>query len=826
MRVPLSWLREYVDVELPTEALAERLTLAGLEVAAIHRIGVPGSPVPWDPERVVVGELRSVGPHPNADRLVLATVEYGGGRTRQVVTGAPNLRVGDAGQKVAFALEGARLRDAYAATPQVVTLAGRKVRGVFSDAMILSEKELGLSDDHEGVLILDPAAPVGVSLAAYLGDEVLDIEITPNMARCLSLLGVAREVAALTGAAVRLPAAGLHAQGGTISARVRVSVADPERSARYAATLVEAVRVGPSPEWMRRRLRLAGIRPISNVVDITNYVMLEWGQPLHAFDYDALVRRAGGGTPHITVRAAEPGEVLVTLDGERRVLDPERLVIADAAGAVAVAGVMGGAETEVTPGTSRVLLEAANFNFISIRKTTQALKLPSEASARFGRGVSPALAVPAALRATALLQELGGGTAVPGVADCYPRQYVPPTVDLSLAEVRRILGISPSREEVARLLTALDFRCETSGDERLRVRTPEYRLDIGEGVVGVADLLEEVARLTGYDRMPGTEMADTLPPQRNNPSVELEERVRDCLVTAGLQEVITYRLTTPRREAALRPGGGEEGDYVRLANPISADRTVLRRTLLHGVLEVLALNARVRDRLWCFEVGPVFLPAVGLPDEPRRLAVGLRGPVAPASWLAPAPDLADFYALKGVLEALLGALHVEAAAFEPGSHPTFAPGRTAQLLLEGKTLGVLGEVRPEVAAAFDLPAGPPVCLAELDLEALLRQATPGFRVAPVPRFPPALQDLAVVLDEATPAAELVAVIRSAGGPLLAEVRVFDVYRGRQVAAGKKSLALSLAFQAADRTLTDAEVQAAKRRIVDALASRLAATLRA
>ncbi|MFB3819670.1 MAG: phenylalanine--tRNA ligase subunit beta, partial [Candidatus Methylomirabilales bacterium] len=682
MRVPLSWLREYVDVPLATDELAERLTLAGLEVAAIHRIGVPGSALPWDPERILVGRVRAVERHPNADRLVLATVEYGAGRTKQVVTGAPNLRVGEAGQSVAFALEGARLMDAYAATPRVATLTGRKVRGVYSDAMILSEKELGLSDDHEGVLILDAGAPAGTPLVACLGDEVLDIEITPNMARCLSVIGVAREVAALTGGSVRLPEPRLVAEGEPVQARVRVEIADPALSARYAATLIEGVTVRPSPEWMRRRLRLSGVRPISNVVDVTNYVMLEWGQPLHAFDYDALVRRARGGTPSILVRPAKPGEVLVTLDGERRALDPDRLVIADSAGPVAVAGVMGGAETEVTPATTRVLLEAANFNLISIRKTTQALKLPSEASGRFGRGVSPALALPAALRATSLMQALGGGRVAPGVVDCYPRPHVPPTIQLRMADVRRILGVTLPRDVVRGLLSALDFRCEPVGADALRVTAPDYRLDIGEGLAGVADLLEEIARLTGYDRMPGTEMADTLPPQRNNPTVELEDRVKDLLVTAGLQEILTYRLTTPEREAALTPGGGETAAYVRLANPISAERTVMRRTLLPGILAAMALNARTRDRLWLFEVGPVFLPApAGLPAEPRRLALGLRGPLAPPSWLTPEPPASDFYALKGVVEALLRGLHLPPARFEPTAHPTFAPGRAAALWL-------------------------------------------------------------------------------------------------------------------------------------------------
>ncbi len=827
MRVPISWLREFVDLPVSVEELAERLTFAGLEVASLEKIGLPGSPLPWDPERIRVGQVREVRPHPNADRLVLATVEYGPGEVKTVVTGAPNLRVGESGQKVAFALEGARLWDATAETPQIATLEGRKVRGVYSDGMVLSERELGLSDDHEGILLLDEAAPVGAPLADYLGDVVLELEILPNMARCLSVLGVAREVAALTGGRARVPEPTMLATGEPVEGRVRIAIADPTLSARYTATLISGVTIGPSPEWMRRRLRLSGVRPISNVVDVTNYVMLEWGQPLHAFDYDALVRRAKG-IPKITVRPARAGEVLTTLDGVARALTPERLIIADSAGPIAVAGVMGGAETEVTEAATTILLESANFHFVSIRKTTQALKLPSEASARFGRGVPPALAAAAARRATELMRTLAGGTIARGVADCYPVPQVPASVTLSTGDVRRLLGMDVDRAEIVRILTALEFLCEVEGGDRLKVTAPLGRLDIGSGIIGVHDLLEEVARIVGYDRIPVTEMADRLPPQRNNLAVDLEERVRDILVVAGLQEILTYRLTTPEREALLTPGAAPAvRPYVRLANPISADRVVMRQTLLGELLEVMAQNARIRDRLWFFEIGPVFLPQATetLPAEPRRLGIGLAGPATPTSWREKAPPATDFYGLKGVVEALLRGLHLTAVMYEPVEHPTFAPGRTARLLVGGEVMGVLGEIHPQVRKAFDLPAGP-ICLAELDLEALLGRVALGYPVTPVPRFPPVLEDIAVVVDDTVSAADLTAAIRNAGGTLLVEVRLFDVYRGPQVPAGKKSLAFSLAFQAPDRTLTDAEVEVEKGRILQAVTERLGASQRA
>jgi phenylalanyl-tRNA synthetase beta chain len=424
---------------------------------------------------------------------------------------------------------------------------------------------------------------------------------------------------------------------------------------------------------------------------------------------------------------------------------------------------------------------------------------------------------------------LAGGTIARGVADCYPAPQIPSVVLLTTGEVKRILGMDLPRDEIERILTALEFRCETEGEMALRVTAPDHRLDIGTGVTGAADLIEEVARVYGYDRIPVTEMADELPPQRDRVSVDLEERVRELLTVAGLQEVITYRLTTPEREASLVPGDASVvgRPYVRLANPISADRIVMRQTLLPGLLEIVAQNARLRDRLCFFEVGPVYLPAGGaeLPTEPRRLAIGMAGRIAPPSWRDADPCRADFFDLKGAVEALFSGLHLQPVAFEPVTHPSFTPGRTARALVGGQEVGILGEIHPHVRAAFDLPPGA-VCLAEFDLDRLLMCVPLTYRVAAVPRFPPALQDLALVVDEGVSAADLMGVVRSAGGPWLADVRLFDVFRGPQLPSGQKSLAFSLVFQAADRTLTDTEVEAEKSRIVQAVAQRLGARIRA
>jgi phenylalanyl-tRNA synthetase beta chain len=853
MKVPTSWLKQYVDITVPLDDLAERLTLAGLEVGAIERIGDW-----WDRDKIVVAEVLEVRPHPNADRLVLADVAYGGPAVEQCVTGAPNLfpykGVGRVSLKVAFAMEGAELYDGHQAGFVKTRLKPTKIRGVPSRAMVCSEKELGLSDSHEGIMLLPDDAPVGAPLADYLGDAILDLDLTPNLARCLNMVGVAREVAALTGASLRYPDTGWQTGGPPAASLARVEIEDPDLCARYIATIIRDAQTGPSPQWMQDRVRKAGMRPISNIVDVTNYVMLEWGQPLHAFDYDKLVARAGGGVPTIIVRRSRPGETMTTLDGIDRQFGEDTLLICDTAGPIAVAGVMGGLETEIDDSTRNILLESANFYFLSIRRTTQALKLPSEASLRFGRGIHPALAEPAARRASELMRVLAGGTVARGMVDAYPRPAQPAVIDLTLDEVERNLGMAFNAEEITRILESLEFTVEpvlpspASVQPLLRVTVPAHRLDCQYP----ADLIEEVARIYGYDRIPVTEMADRLPPQRANRDLELEEEVRDVLAGCGLQEVVTYSLTNLGREAALDPGKTaadlDAASYIILANPITQERSAMRHSLLPGVLETTAANLRFRNRVTIFEVGKVFLPRpVGrggppcppdvdgdhkgsplpeaeLPDEPRRLSILMTGPRDDRHWLAtPGPDL-DFFDLKGMVETLLERLHVAGARYEPAEHPTFQPGRTARLRVGEAEIGLLGEIHPAVREAFDLPDRR-IAAAELDLEALLAQVPPSWLVEPIWAFPAVLQDLAVVVDEEVPAARVRDLIVAAGGFLLKEVKLFDVYRGDPVPAGKKSLAYALAFQAPDKTLQDAIVAKQVGRIVGRLRQELGAALR-
>ncbi len=831
MRVPISWLKEYVDINLPLPDLAERLTLAGLEVAAVETIGLPGAELPWDREKIVVGEVVAVEPHPNADRLVLAVVDYGGPEHETVVTGAPNLfpYVGKTGLhlKVAFAMEGARLYDGHAEEKRVIRLKKTRIRGISSRAMVCSEKELGLGEDHTGIIILPAdAPPPGTPLSDYLGDVVLDLDLTPNLARCFSMVGVAREVAALTGATLHLPDADMLAEGDSVDDQVRIVIRDPDLCNRYSATIIRQVKIGPSPFWMQRRLTMAGMRPINNIVDITNYVMLELGQPLHAFDYDLLLeraRRTGHDTPIIIVRRARPGERMTTLDGVEREFTSDMLLITDTAGPIAVAGVMGGAETEIHEGTRNILLESAHFDFICNRRTAQALKIPSEATARFGRGVPPSGTVVAAQRASELMRVLGEGVIARGVADEYPVKQPRVVVDFPLREVERVLGVSLSREKVIRILESLEFVVDEE-DDLLRVTVPPHRLDVSIS----ADLLEEIARVHGYDRLPETLITDELPPQRNNRELELEERTRDILVGTGLQEVITYSMRDLETYALLTPGGPppNPADYIRLANPLTPEREYMRRTLMADLLETVRDNLRFTERVAIFEIGRVFWPRDGelLPDEPRHLCIAMTGPRAPRSWLDPSSPPFDFFDLKGVVEALLGGLNLRDAVFVPGEHPTLHPGRTARLLMGEVEVGILGEVRPQVCEAFDLGRRR-VCLAEFNLERLLAAAGEPVRVAPVSPYPAVYEDLAVVVDEDVPAARVTEAIYRAGGKMLRRALLFDVYRGEQIGAGKKSLAYALTYQADDRTLDAKTVARLRARIVKRLAHEVGATLR-
>ena len=838
MKVPLSWLKDYVDITVPIEELAERLTLAGLEVETIEYIGLPGAELPWDPEKIVVGQVREVRPHPNADRLVTAKVEYGGPEPEVVVTGAPSLLEcrgqSDLHLKVAFAMEGVSLYDGHAEGQRVITLKKTKIRGVPSRAMVCSKKELGLSDEQVDIIYLPDDAPVGTPLADYLGDVLLEFDVKGPFGHLRSVFGIAREVAALLDVPLRRDALQVlerHPAELTPTADfIALEIADPDLCPRYSAALIQGVHVGPSPFWMQMRLRHAGMRPINNIVDITNYVMLELGQPLHAFDYHVLRARPGEERPAIIVRRARPGEQMKTLDGELRTFDEEMLLITDGGGPVAIAGVMGGLESEVTEATTDVLLESANFYFLNVRRTSRVLGLASDASQQFGHRMAPELTVKAAARAAHLMAELGGGTVVPVIGDLYPGRQPQRVIEFDPAYANRILGIEVPTDEIVRILSSLEFqvsRSQVSGS--LSVTVPSHRLDVTRPV----DLVEEVGRIWGYDRFPTTLMRDVLPPQRATPRLEGAERVRDLLVGCGLDEVITYSLVSIEDEGKLRPQGPppDPARYLRVRNPLSAERAYLRQTLLPSLLHTTRENLRFHDRVTIFEIGAAYLPVEGpsglarpLPDEPRRLGIVMTGPREARSWLAQ-QDRAPmgFYDLKGVVELLLTRLGLE-GTFEPGEHSAFHPGRRAQVRVAGRDVGVMGELHPLVREAFGLPAQP-VCALEFDLDGLLEAWGTPRRVAPISAHPPVYEDLAVVVDEGVPAVRVRDLIAQTGAPLVRSVVLFDVYRGEQVGTGQKSLAYRLTYQADDRTLTDRAVSKVRARIVRWLERETGATLR-
>jgi phenylalanyl-tRNA synthetase beta chain len=882
-------LNDFVDIhDLDPIELAERLTLAGLEVEHIRWVGlnpsaryhvppermVEADGLPWERDKIFVGEIIRTVPHPDADRLLLATVEYGGDKPMTIITGAPNLRPGDMMIKVAFATIGARLVDPYADSYKTMTLKAGKIRGIQSEGMACSEKELGISEEHGGIIILPVNAPVGMPLADYMGDAVLEMDLTPNLARDLNILGVAREVAALYDRPLKRSQVELASLTGIVRPEemprpqppaepfVQIVIEDPDLCPRYTATLIRDVEIGPSPGWVKDRLRKAGVRPISNIVDATNYVMLEWGQPTHAFDYDLLVERARQASdgsdasdsilPTIMMRRAKPGETMTTLDGVERQLTSDMLMITDTLGPIAVGGVMGGRETEVNEHTRNVLLEAAAFDYINNRRTSQTLRLPSEATARFSKGISPEMPIPAGQRCARMMAELAAGTVVEGIEDCYPLPQRSVQVEITPAEVKRVLGMDVLVEQIRAILQRLEFAVEdvelTTAPEGavpapLRVTVPWFRLDVSIP----ADLIEEIVRVIGYDTLPTTLMDDALPPQWRNWALEGKERVRDILMGAGLQDSISYALIGPELNRKLLAAQGEPAydalaprspsdaplpvildpeTLVRLENPLTPTTDRLRSTLLGSMLNALAANLRTTGRVALFEIGKVYwsLPGELLPAEPEHVAIALAGPRAAGAWLNRDDTPMDFFDLKGIVEELLDRLGLLGdVRFAPAIHPLFGP-KAAQVLLKGQAIGVLGEVHPAVRRAFDLPDGR-AALAELQLAPLAAAVSARQKMQPLSSFPAIKEDLALLVDESVTAEQVEQAIRQGGGSLLRGVTLFDVYRGKQVPAGKKSLAYALTFQADDKTLKDADVEKVRRRIVARLGQTVGAELR-
>ncbi len=843
MRVPLSWLNEYVKIDQSAEEVDRVLTNAGLEVKTIEYIGLPDAELEWERDLIVLGHILKVEQHPNADKLVLATVEYGSDEPEVVVTGAPNLfpfiGQGDIGSRQIYsplALEGATLYDGHKAEKKKTKLKGRPLRGIFNRCMLCSEKELGISEEHEGIILItkdewSPNYQVGTPLQDVLGDAVLEIDIIPNIARCASMVGVAREYAALTNQPLCEPDYTVIMEGEPVDDKITIQTTEPELNPRFVGLLITGISQSPSPYWMQHRLRLAGQRPINVAVDISNYVMLEMGQPNHTFDYDYLRRRADQYSPNgpvqLITRLPEAGETLTTLDGLKHKLEPYSILVTDPQGNLSLGGVMGGENSEIKESTENVFLEAAAWNFINIRRTATKLGIHTDAGFRFSRGVHPSQALLGAKRAAELMRRLAGGTVAEGIVDYYPNPPETVTIELKLEYACRLSGLDLSGAEIAALLERLAFKVKEKPDH-LVVTVPDYRMDIE----GPHDLVEELCRLYGYDNIPSTVLADMLPPQRGNAKLEQEERIKDILVKAGLQELITFRITSAEQEARLipkgNPAGPDDRPYVTITNPISAERAVMRHNLLSSVLEIAAENGRYQDRVAVFELGPIFLVDEDemLPKETTQLSLVMTGQRGIPGWQGEATGQYDFYDLKGVLESLLRELHVD-VVYEATAHPTYRPGRTALLLIGEQQIGVMGELHPLVVEQLDMRVerDQPVVAADINLDALIPHIPPYYAFDPISPFPAVREDIAVIVDRGVTAVSVTEIIQQTGGHLLKNVELFDVYEGEQIGAGKKSLAYHLTFQASDKTLTDKVVRKQRNKIVGQLNSRLGATLR-
>lgn len=816
MLVPVRWLKELIQTDLSSAEIAHRMTMAGLAAEGITEIGAD-----WD--KVFVGLVEKIERHPDADRLVLPTINAGEHKLT-VVTGAPNIREGD---KVALAIAGARLIDGYSDELKYVTLKPNTIRGVRSEGMVCSEKELGLSDEHAGILILDEDAPVGMPLKEYLGDEVIEFEITPNLVHAFSVLGIARELAAI----IDHPAPDVTlADISAVPARPElVEIQAPDLCPRYALAIIENVTVAPSPSWLQRRIEAIGIRPINNVVDVSNYVMNEIGQPTHGFDADRLAEG------RIIVRRGRQGERLETIDHVDRELTEDMLVIADAEKAVAIAGVMGGVDSEVTENTTRVLLESASFHPASVRKTSRDLKLRSDASSRFERGVDPELAWKAIRRIVQILKEIDPGITVTAVADNYPEPVQPKHLSTSYSEIERLLGMVVPLDEAVAILRRLDFQPEVrDGDDgpEIHVIVPTYRSD----VTMEADLVEEVARIYGYDELPETLPTGSATPVRRDPARIVDYVVQDALVQAGLQQVQTYSMISEEDLRSLSPGkdsvpevlGGyprPESDYVRAVNPLRADWELMRPTMIPSLLKITAENLKYVEQVPIFETARTYQPTSkdDLPDERRGVAIVMAGARSRFGLHRQSDEEYDFFDIKGVVELLLDRLTGSAPAFTRVVHPSLHPGRAAAIVVNGDQVGIVGELHPKVAGNFDIDSR--VCVAEIDLRGFEGLIGNPWPVRSISKYQPVKQDFAVVVDEATPAGDVQAALTSAAGPLATSVELFDIYRGEAIGEGKKSLAYRVVLSAPDRQLADYEIERIRTKIERDLKRRVGGTIR-
>ncbi len=798
MKLSLKWLKDYVALPESVDELAKRLTMAGLEIEGISR---PGDGL----RGVVVAQILASDKHPNADKLSVTSIDDGTGTPLQVVCGAKNYKVGD---KIPLATVGTEL-------PGGMKIGKAQMRGVDSSGMLCSAKELGLPEGEHGLLILDPSLKVGTPIADALGldDVIFEVNVTPNRSDALSHLGIAREVATLMGVALKRPEPKFAEAATQASTKIQIRIEDAERCWRYAARVVEGVTVKPSPKWMQERLKACGVRAINNLVDVTNYVMLEYGQPLHAFDLD----RIGGA--QIVVRTAKAGEKLKTLDEKERPLHAEDLLICDATSPLVLAGVMGGASSEVTEKTTRVLLECATFQPTTVRRSAKRHALHTESSHRFERGTDVSVVPEVLDRAAALIAEVGGGTVLAGRVDAYPTKKEPRKVKLRTERVAEVLGVNVPADECAKVLTSLGFKNTADGWE-----VPLARVDVSIE----EDLIEEIARIRGFESIPAAlpRGLSALEPER--PWVTAERRLRSALAGTGFDEVVNYSFVAPAELAAFQ---AEQG-AIAVSNPLSVEQSVMRTTLFASLVPNVARSARHQAQgVRFYELARSYRPHEGggvkgkpVASEVLELAGALWGMRDGARSWTSGTAVVDFYDARAAVDAVLDSLHITGARYEPLESPWYHPRAAATVKVGDRVLGTVGELHPRAQRRLDAPAG--VFLFQLEAEALLAEAKLVPQAASLSRFPSVLRDLAVVVPAELPAEKVRLVILEVGQPLVDQVSVFDVYAGPQVGVGKKNLAFALRYRSADRTLTDAEVAEAHQKIVAEVGQRLGGALRA
>jgi len=801
MKVSYQWLKEFVDLSFSPNELADLLTNAGLEVENIEE-SRPNF------QKVVVGEITNLQPHPRSERLFLCTVNDGQ-KIYKVICGAPNTQ---AGKKVALALPGAIL-------PTTGTIKPVEIQGILSEGMLCSEMELGLSDDAAGIMILEDSLSLGLPLekALDLNDWILDISVTPNRADCLCILGIAREVAALTKKPLVFPQEDKADVQESLAAQTTVTIERPDLCPRYVAKLILNVQIAPSPFWMRRRLTALGVRAINNIVDVTNYVMLELGQPLHAFDFDLLEEK------RIVVRTANPGETFTTLDGVERIMPPEALMICDGRKPVALAGIMGGLNSEVKPETRNILLESAYFDPMGIRRTAKKIGLNTEASLRFERGIDPNGSLKAAERAAFLMAKLAGGVIVKEAVDNYPKRIEPRKISLRVNRVNQILGTSLSAAEVRNYLENLTLQVEAEASDKLKITVPTFRVDLEREI----DLIEEVARLYGYHKIPVTLPLGRVGPERKGKAEKLAYKARAVLTACGFFETINYSFLSPQVLQKLNLKAPDpRGQLLLIKNPLSEDQAAMRTTLIPGILQTVRHNFnRQNFNVKLFELGRVFWPRKGeeLPEEVEMLAGIISGLREEESWHKAGAEC-DFYDLKGAVELLMEGLAVKEYNFRPGAkEPFLHPTKSAQIVAEEKLLGVMGELHPDVKDAFDLIQ--PVYIFEINFSLLPELIAEKRVFQPLPRFPAVFRDLSFMVEEKILAGDLVQTIWEGGQGMVKEVKIFDLYRGKPVPPGKKSLAFRIKYQHAEKTLTDEEVNELHQKIIALMKDRFGGELR-